>query len=236
MAVKKFNFGKKLSGDAKKKEAGAVGYAGEKPPAGAYVFRLRRLFMDKDAGGEKISYLAEIDDPRERMQQYKGYPIWGGQHLNDQSAGYLNQMLIAFGNGNRLLDGFYENGDITTKIEETKNGRKVYHITKLGDEPVKADEIYFVGVTRDNSYTPKNGGKKVTNLQIASYVPISESPLGKGLKKNSDDEDSVEDYEEAEENYEDPEEAGEVEEEEVGGVDESDIDDDEDLFNDDDDE
>lgn len=234
---KKFSFGSNFSADAKKKEAGVVGYVGETPPPGSYVFKLKRIFMDKDNGGDKIAFLAEIDDPREKYKEYAGYPVWGGQHLKDQAAGYLNQMLIAFGS-EKLRDALYDSGgEILTKVEETKQGKKIYHVRKIGGvtiDPTKQD-IYFVGVCTDNSY--KKNGKTIVKLQISSYVPISETKLADQVstKKNDDDEEFIEegDDELTDTDYPDDEEGDEDEAVEADDdEDDEDEDDEDDLFDD----
>lgn len=218
-SAKKFKFGKALSAGSREKTAGVVGYAGPKPPPGAYKLSVKRLFMDENRGGPVMRYLAEINDPRPEMKKFNGYPIWGGQNINDKSIGYLNQMLEAFGNGPKIKNAFYDSeGEVVVR----KDDKGVDHIVKIGEARIKVDELSFVGICSDNSYVDK-GGNRVTNLQIASYIPLSESEF---------DEDGGDDEEDFEDEDDVVDETGEDDESDFDDEDEEE--DDDELFDDED--
>lgn len=223
---KTFNLGKGLGAGARDKEAGVKAYAGEKPPPGAYVVDVKRLFVGENRGGPTIEFLLEINDPRPEMKKYAGYPIWGRQNITDKGIGYVNQLLVALGDGDKYLDGFHDSGKIKTRIEESNSGKQVAHVVAFGDErlpsPSPDTGIKIVVTTKDHKWQGK------VSLEPTGYVPISESVLGESGVGDSDDEDAIIDDDESVNEDEDLDESENEDEDEE-------YEEDEDLFDEEDD-
>lgn len=216
-SIKKFNFKKNVSGDARNKEAGVTQYAGPKPKPGPYRVRLKRLFMDENKAGPSIRFLMEIAEPKgSKNEKYNGYGIWGGQNITDQGAGYVNQLILAIANGDEeVKDAFWEEG-----VKAREDDKGVYHVERIGDFKVGSPkcDIELIVTTKDDTY------KGQTKLVTTSYVPIDQAIT------DDDDDDEDDGYmgevdEDDDENYSDDESS-----------DDEDDEDDEDLFDDEDDE
>lgn len=207
-SAKTFTF-KKVTGEAAKQQTGAKVYSGPRPPADTYRVQAKRLWLHKNKGGPTIEYLFEINEDREKYKKYNGYPIWGRQNITDQGMGYVNQLLIALGDGPKYLDAFHETGVIKTKADErakNKDGSPVMHVQRIGDEPLKSPgNLGLLVVTaKENKWEGK------VSLQTTSYIPLSESNLGSEDVASDDNDDDAEDAEDAE-YISDEEEAEEAE-------------------------
>ncbi|QNJ55375.1 hypothetical protein SEA_LITTLEFELLA_64 [Gordonia phage LittleFella] len=240
--VKSFNIKSQIK-QADKEKTGVARYAGEKPPPGAYVVALKRIWIEQANDTTIFRYLAEIADPRSSKKEYNGYPIWGRQGITDKGIGFVNQFLKVLDDGKgEALDQFYETGNLKTKADE----KGVEHLLKIGDFKVGSPnlDIKFLGVCDDNSYTDKKTKKRVTNLQINSYVPLSESELEEASSVSDDDDEDDEDVIEADDDVEDDDIEDDDEDEDDDDEDDDDEDEDEDdeyeeddeIFDDEDDE
>ena len=188
-SIKKFSFKGQVSADAKKKEAGAAGYAGEKPPPGAYAVTLKRLWMESWKNGtiSALRMLFEIDEPKGSPRaKYNGYAIWNGQGITDQGAGYVNQFLKSIGGdeADELVDMFWEEG-VKTKADE----KGVQHVISIGDFKVGSPNASFQLVVTTKMGKPYKGE---TKLEVVGYVPLAESKLSDGSEEDETPDDAFE--------------------------------------------
>ena len=184
--IKKFNFKKNVSAGAAQKEAGVKQYAGPKPPPGPYRVSLKRLFMSENKAGPSLRFLMEINEPKtSKNKKYNGYPIWGGQNITDQGAGYVNQLIDAIANGDESVkEAFWEEG-----VKAREDDKGVYHVERIGDFKVGSPNASFQLVVTAKMGKPYKGE---TKLEVVGYVPLAESKLSDGSEEDETPDDAFE--------------------------------------------
>ena len=181
-------------------EPGVTNYAGDVPPSGSYLFKLKRLIIKENGSGDSMFQgLAEICEPKgSKAAKYNGYGAWFQQNITDQGKGYVNQMLASFTDGSdaqmlEIKEAFWEEGPKVQKDEKKdKNGKDQFHVIKIGDFLINSPapeikDIFFLGA---GEHKPAKGNY-AEKLDINAYAPAGEERIGDqgtGSKKaDSDD-------------------------------------------------
>lgn len=168
-------------------EPGVTNYAGDVPPSGSYLFKLKRLIIKENGSGDSMFQgLAEICEPKgSKAAKYNGYGAWFQQNITDQGKGYVNQMLASFTDGSdvqmmEIKEAFWEEGPKVQKDEKKdKNGKDQFHVIKIGDFLINSPapdikDVYFVGAGEHKAAK----GNYAEKLDINAYAPATEERIG----------------------------------------------------------